>query len=195
MSASQTFSAGNPAPAHNVTPTGNTGGPLGVFAFHRHEPSVYDPAVEGARLSLDLAIEGRISSTAGTPQHLPFGIGQNGIADASIFLGPSSPWPPSQTLRSPVRLHWISSARMSGEACRLHSGLSGPALLWIHDGNAPRDDSRIRSRNSQAGTQAAGILRGEVEVNRPGAWSRGARRLLPLRDELVRRISSSFPTT
>ena len=86
MSASQTLSTGNPAPAYDVTLIGNnTGGPSGVFAFHRFEPSVYDPAVEGALVSLDLAIEGSIPSTAGTPQLLRFAIEQNGIVYESTF--------------------------------------------------------------------------------------------------------------
>ncbi len=85
VSAGQTLFTGNPAPAYDVTLMGNSGGPSGVFAFHRFEPSVYDPAVEGALVSLDLAIEGSIPSTAGTPQLLRFGIEQNGIVYESAF--------------------------------------------------------------------------------------------------------------
>lgn len=85
MIASQTLSVGNPAPAYDVTLTGNVGPTSGAFAFHRYDPSVYDPAVEGALLGLDVAIEGQIPSTAGTPQLLRFGIEQNGVVYESNF--------------------------------------------------------------------------------------------------------------
>lgn len=85
ISGSQTVSAGNPAPAYDVDLTINPAPSSSVYAFHRYEPATYDPTVEGALVGLDVAIEGQIPSTAGTPQTLRFGIEQNGVVYETFF--------------------------------------------------------------------------------------------------------------